>query len=319
MSKPYVLNDENKINNYGFKILNTGISLERFMGNPICLNDHKNNTKDVLGLWKDLKFKGHLFTGTPEFDTQDKDGLEVIRKINAGVIVGTSMGFDFRDEDFVLIDGELVLIKCELKEISFVAVPSNANTIVLYDQKGKALSKEQINELCLSAQNRTINKPQVMKEVIKHLQLSDSASETDVLGAVKDLELKLTAKGQEVIALKSANEKLVQEKELQLKAEFDQELESAVKDGRLDEQGRKPIEEMVATSGFAQGTKLLKALPKRKNIADKLETKQATLSSFDKMSWSELDKGGYLMTLKSDHPEYFKERFKMHFGKEPNQ
>lgn len=319
MSKPYVLNDENKKNNYGFRILNSGISLERFNSNPICLNDHNNNTKDVLGKWKDLKTEGSLFIGTPELDTQDIDGLEVVRKINANIIVGTSMGFDFSDEDFVLLDGELVLTKCELKEVSFVAVPSNANTIVLYDQKGIALSKEQINELCLSAQHRTINKPQEMNQVIKHLQLSDNASETDVLKAVQALEGKLTAKVTEVATLKAEKEALVQERDLKLKDEFNKELEAAVKDGRLDEAGKAPIEEMVQASGYAQGSKLLKALPKRSSIADKLESNQTTLASFEKMSWSELDKGNHLGKLKADHPEYYSERFKKHFGKEPNQ
>ncbi|MDM1093416.1 HK97 family phage prohead protease [Myroides odoratimimus] len=317
--KAYVLNDENKRNNYGFRVLNAGISLERFINNPICLNDHKNNTKDVLGKWKDLKTDGSLFIGTPELDTQDVEGLEVVRKIKADIIVGTSMGFDFSDEDFMMIDGELVLTKCELKEVSFVAVPSNANTIVLYDQKGMALSKEQINELCLSAQNRTINKPQEMNKVIKHLQLSDNATETEVLTAVQALEGRLTAKGQEVATLKAEKEALIQERDLKLKAEFDQELEEAVKDGRLDEDGKAPIQEMVQASGYAQGSKLLKALPKRKTIADKLETKQATLSAFDKMSWSELDKGNHLGKLKADNPDYYKERFVKHFGKEPNQ
>lgn len=317
--KAYVLNDENKRNNYGFRVLNAGISLERFINNPICLNDHRNNTKDVLGKWKNLKINESLLIGTPELNTQDVEGLEVVRKIKADIIVGTSMGFDFRDEDFMLIDGELVLTKCELKEVSFVAVPSNANTIVLYDQKGIALSKEQVNELCLSAQSRTINKLQEMNRVIKHLQLSDNATETEVLTAVQTLEGRLTAKGQEVATLKAEKEALIQERDLKLKAEFDQELEAAVKDGRLDEDGKAPIQEMVQASGYAQGSKLLKALPKRKMIADKIETQQTALAAFDKMSWSELDKGDHLGQLKADHPDYFLERFKKQYGTEPKQ
>ncbi|MGG5507909.1 MULTISPECIES: HK97 family phage prohead protease [unclassified Myroides] len=317
--KSYVLNDETKANNYGFKILNSGISLERFLKNSVCLNDHRNTTKDVLGTWSNLKFEGHLFTGTPEFDTQDVDGLEVVRKILAGTIVGTSLGFDFKDEDFQIIDGELVLTKCELKEISFVAVPSNANTIVLYDQKGHALTQERIKELCLSAQSKPINKEIKMKQVLQHFQLADNATEQEVLVAVKSLEGKLTAKTAENTTLKAEVEKLKQEKTASLKAEFDKELLEAVKDGRLDEAGKAPIEEMVLSSGYDQGTKLLKALPKRISIADKLETQTAALSSYDAMSWSELDKGNHLGKLKANHPEYFRERFKQQFNKEPNE
>ncbi len=317
--KSYILNDETKANNYGFKILNKGISLERFNKNPVCLNDHINKTKCVLGKWEDLKFEEHLLIGTPVFDTRDEDGLEVIRKILAGVIKGTSLGFDFRDEDFELIDGELVLTKCELKEISFVAVPSNANTIVLFDSQGVELTKEKVNELCLSAQEKSINTEIKMKQVLQHLQLSDNSTESEVLEVIKSLEGRLTTKTTEATALKEKVVALEEQKQAQLKAEFDAELLQAVKDGRLDEQGKAPIEEMTLSSGYDKGMKLLKALPKRKNIADKLVSLSATLASFDKMNWAELDKGNHLGTLKADHPDYYKERFVKQFGTEPNE
>lgn len=320
--KPFVLNDETKKNNYGFKVANTGINLERFNENPVCLNDHKNNTNDVLGKWINLKFEGSQFLGSPEFNTKNPEGIEVVRKVQEGILKGCSLGFDFDPDDLQLINGELILTKCELKEISIVAVPSNAKTIMLYDRAtGNPLDDTQIKELCLKAsENNPININNIkMKKVLSHLQLSDNANEDAVLEAVKALEGKLTAKVTEHATLKASYDALVQANEAKLKAEFDAELTQAVKDGRLDEAGKAPIEQMVLSSGYEQGMNLLKVLPKRNPIADKLNTTgaEAQLAAFDKMTWSELDKGNHLATLKADNPQYYKERFKKHFGSEP--
>ena len=317
--KPFVLNDETKKNNYGFKVLNAGIDLERFNQNPICLNDHKNNTKDVLGKWVNLTFEGSQFLGSPEFDTEDEDGKEVVRKVQAGILKGCSLGFDFDPEDFQMIAGELVLTKCELKEVSIVAVPSNAKTIMLYDRAtGTALNDSQIKELCLKATNNPINLTELkMKKVLSHLQLSDNSGEDAVLEAIQALEAKLTAKSNDFDGLKEKHDALVAEQTAKLKADFDAEIAQAVKDGRIDEAGKAPIEEMVLKSGYEQGIKLLKALPVRQPIATQLNTgANGQLSALEKMTWAELDKGNHLATLKADNPELFKQRYKEHFNRE---
>lgn len=317
--RKFVLNDETQTNNYGFRVLNAGIDLSRFKQNPICLNDHRNNTKDVLGTWTNLELKGNEFLGTPEFDTEDAEGKEVVRKVESGKIKGCSLGFDFDKDDFKMIDGQLVLTKCELKEISIVAIPSNSKTIALYDKEGKKLTADDVSTLCLSAKETKINtKDTTMKKVISYLQLSDNSDESAVLTAVQAIEAKLTAKSNDYDALKLKFEEMASKEEAVLKAAYEDELEKAIKDGRIDELGKAPIDAMVLTSGYAQGVGLLKALPKRNSIADRIITPAAQLASFDKMTWSELDKGNHLGKLKADNFEYYKERFVAHFGKEPN-
>lgn len=318
--KPFVLNDENKKNNYGFKVANAGINLERFNQNPVCLNDHKNNTDDVLGKWINLMFEGSQFLGSPEFDTEDPKGKEVVRKVQAGVLKGCSLGFDFDPHDLKLINGELVLTQCELKEISIVAVPSNSKTVMLYDRgTGEALNDTQIKELCLKAsENNPINITDFkMKKVLSHLQLSDNSTEDAVLEVIKSLEGRLTAKTNEFTTLKASHDALVQANEAKLKAEFDTELANAVKDGRLDEAGKAPIEQMVLSSGYENGMNLLKVLPKRESVAGKLNTgASGQLSALEKMTWTELDRSGKSAALKADNPELFKQKYREHFNKE---
>ncbi|WP_312207692.1 HK97 family phage prohead protease [Empedobacter sp.] len=324
MQKSFVLNDENQQNNYGFRVLNAGINLERFRQNPVCLNDHRNNTKDVLGTWIDLKFEGSQFLGSPEFDTNDPEGKEVVRKVEAGKIKGCSLGFDFNPEDFEVINGEVVLTKCELKEISIVAIPSNSKTITLYNTEGKQLSASEIQSLCLSAKEQNFNPKDItMKKVISHLQLSDNSTEVEVLAAIQALELKYTTDTNQLktekAELKAKYDEVIGKQQAELKASYEAERDQAVKDGRIDEAGKAPIDEMVLKSGYEAGLKLLTSLPKRTPIAGKLETPAAQLAALEKMSWDELDKGNHLGKLKADNPDYYAQRFEQQFGKKPNQ
>lgn len=322
MSKeiPFILNDPTTKNSHGFYVDTSGIDLDRFLKNPICLKDHSNKTKDVLGTWINLRVENGILKGTPKFDTKDPEGLEVVRKVENKTIKGSSLGLGIgvNKPAFKEIDGKLTLVASELKEISIVPVPSSGNAIALYDEEGTLLSDEAIQELCLSAQKsqkpfRTEN----MKEVTKHLQLSDDASGEAIVGAIKDIEVKLSDALKERDSYKTKFEGLEKEKTTKLQADFDAELALAKTDGRLDAKGEAALLEL-ADNKLENALTFLMALPKRKSIADKLEDKEATLAAYDKMTWEELDKNEKLADLKLNHTEYYNERFKREFGKEPS-
>ncbi|WP_026315516.1 HK97 family phage prohead protease [Riemerella columbina] len=306
----FIINDETKVNSKGFRVLNDGISLSRFLDNPVCLNNHSNNTKDVLGTWSNLKIEDNYLTATPEFDTEDPDGKEVVRKVNAGKIKACSIGIFIAPDALELINDELVVTKCELFEVSIVAVPANANAIALYNENGEMLSDEEVTSLCLSAKQQQ-SKINTMKQVVAYLQLDTNADETAIINAVKAIEAKLTASETEKATLKAENETLKTAEQNRLKALLIAEVEQAVKDGRLDEAGKAPILEMSHDSAMA----LLKALPKRKSVSEQLKGDESKLAAFDKMSWDELDRGNHLATLKADYPDYFAERKRQQFGK----
>ncbi|MBT0527121.1 HK97 family phage prohead protease [Riemerella anatipestifer] len=306
----FILNDETKINSKGFRVLNSGISLSRFLDNPVCLNNHSNNTKDVLGTWGNVSIDGNFLTASPEFDTEDPDGKEVVRKVNAGKIKACSIGIFIEPNGMELINDELVVTKCELFEASIVAVPSNANAIALYNEKGEILSDKEVTSLCLSAKNNH-SKLNTMKQVIAYLQLDANADETAIIGAVKAIEAKLTASENEKATLKAENEALKKAEDDRKKAILTAEVEQAVKDGRLDEAGKAPILALAHDSAMA----LLKALPKRKSVSEQLKGDEEKLAEFDKMTWDELDKGNHLATLKAQYPDYFEERKRKQFPK----
>ena len=152
MPKPFVFNDQNRTNSYGFRILTAGIDLKRFNDNPVMLDQHYNSTKGVLGKWENIRVEKDLLLGEPIFDLEDDDALKVSRKVEQGFIKSCSMGFLFKPENIEIIGTELIMKACELVECSIVAVPSNANSIRLYAENGELLKDDVVQKLCLALQ-----------------------------------------------------------------------------------------------------------------------------------------------------------------------
>lgn len=152
MPKPFVFNDENQANSYGFRILTAGISLKRFKNNPMMLDQHYNSTSGVLGKWENVTVDKSLLLGEPLFDLEDEVALKISKKVEATFINSCSMGITFKREDLKIIGEELIMTKCELYECSIVAVPSNANSIRLYADSGELLKDDEVKQLCLSLQ-----------------------------------------------------------------------------------------------------------------------------------------------------------------------
>lgn len=313
--KRFGFNDETKKNSYGFYVRTAGISLERFLSNPICLHDHKNDTKNVLGQWGEVKTEGKLLSGIPVFDTEDVEAKEVVRKVQKGILKACSMGISFDPKAMKMIDGKLTLTACELLEVSIVAVPSNANAIVLYSQDGELLTEESVKSLCLSLQKQP-NKHKGMKQITTYLQLAENADEAAVIVAVKEIEAKLSAATAERDSYKQQVADLEAAETARLKADFETEAAAAVKDGRLNADGEAALLEL-ADGKYDKATVLLKALPAQKSISEELKGEEKKLAAYDKMSWDELDKGNHLATLKAEHKEYYEERFEQEFGKKP--
>lgn len=316
----FLVNDERKKNSYGFHVETAGIDLkERFEGNPVCLNDHNNSTKAVLGTWDfaSLKIENGNLSMIPEFDTEDTDGKEVVRKVLAGKLKGCSMGIMFDPKDMVNENGKLILKKCVLFEVSIVAVPSNANSISLFNMNQEPISEKEIKSLCLNLQTANpFENNNTMKILLAHLQLAEGTTEEAVLSAVKAIETQLTTSKNEYTELKTKYDALESQQTAKLQGDYDTLKAAALKDGRIDAAAVTPIEALP----IEKRIDLLNSLPKRNKIADQLNDgdDSSPESKYGKLSWSELDKGNHLTKLKADHPEYYTERYELHFGNKPS-
>ncbi len=316
--KTFILNDETVKNSYGFRVLTAGISLERFAANPVCLNNHSNHTKDVLGAWADVKADGALLTATPDFDTEDTDGKEVVRKVLSGKLKACSIGIIIEPEHVLALEnGDIVVTKCELMEASIVAVPSNANAVVLYSQDGNPLTEQQTKQIVLAAQTAKPftkpDNPDNMKILLSHLQLAEGSTEAAVLEAIKGIEAKLTASKNENVKLQADYDALVKADNDRKAADLSAKIDAAVKDGRIDADAKATFAEL----SYESATKLLATLKPRKPVAEQIDNPADASEKYEKLSFEELRKQNKLAALKAEFPDIYEQKFEEQFGYKP--
>lgn len=154
----FVLNDETKINQFGFRVKNSGLDLTRLKANPVVLDGHINSNWAVIGRLEDFNFEGSLLTAYVVFDEEDARAKEIAGKVERGFLRGCSLGLDpYNMSNFVEApDGVYELTKSEAIELSIVAVPNNANALAvkLYacsDSNIRELLSNEVTEILLSA------------------------------------------------------------------------------------------------------------------------------------------------------------------------
>ncbi len=318
--KTFVFNDQNQTNSYGFRILTSGISLKRFSKNPMMLNDHWNSTRSVLGKWANWRVEKDLLLGEPVFDVDDPDAAKVAGQVDREFINSCSMGITFKREDLKIIGTELIMEKCELYEVSIVAVPSNANSIRLYAENGELMKDEDVQKLCLSLapsteipteeleQNLELNNPNNMKKItlsvaaLVALSFDTKTPEQDV-DAVEAAVLKLSQDNAQlqakVLAFETAAENAAELAVTEMVA-------LAVKQGKISAT-KKPDFEKLGRADLALLTSTLEGIPAKVSLtADVAPTGVAGVST--KADFQKLVLAAQL-AFKTDHPDEYKKLF----------
>lgn len=249
---PFVLNDENKVNSYGFRIKNSGIDLARFKSNPVMLDDHWDSARCVLGKWNEIQANGATLTAVPEFDKEDADAAKIAGKVERGFIKACSMGILFNPADMQYdMDGTKVLNKCELIEVSIVAIPSNANAIRLFQktENGNELMTPDQVKVCLSAisdptqkfkQENTMKKVFLSTAALIALALTDkydAATGIDqslVDDGITKLKAELEAVKGDLKAKETALKTITDQAATAKKLAIENKVDNAIKEGRFD-------------------------------------------------------------------------------------
>jgi phage head maturation protease len=303
MPKPFVFNDQNQANSYGFRILTAGISLKRFNKNPMMLNQHWNSTWAVLGKWENLKVEKDLLLGEPLFDIDIEEGLKVSGQVDRGFINSCSMGITFKREDLKIIGTELIMEKCELYECSIVAVPSNANSIRLYAETGELLKDDEVKQLCLSLQPvnelETLYKNQKLEfntidmkkitlslAVLTALSFDKATPEVDV-ETVEAAVLKLS---NENAVLKAKQLALETAAETAQEKAIDEMVNLAITEGRIPATKKEDFVNLAKTNFELAKTTIFSIPPKvtlSNQIVPGATTSVATKADFQKLSFDE--------------------------------
>lgn len=308
MPKTFILNDESKVNIYGFRVLNKGIDLTRFNANPVMLNDHWMNNNYVLGLWKNIRVEGTQLLAEPEFDQEDDEAKKIEGKVERGFIKGASMGISFdRSAMEMDIAGNYMLTSCELIEASIVAVPANANALKLFASSGQVLTESEVK---LSIQEISLhkNQSQTMKKIalsvaaLSALCLSQQPNEDEV-GVISSGIEKLKS---DLDAAKAKNVELEAKLTAQAKAQATSLVADAIKSGKLTAEGKEHWEKM-ATDDFAMASAILATMPTKQSLNAQVSNTDAagvkTMDDFEKLS---LEKQ---LAFKNEHPEAYAKLF----------
>jgi len=301
MAKPFVFNDETKVNDRGFILLNSGIDLTRFKDNPVML--HQHDPEKVVGRWENWRIEGTKLLADPVFDEGDEDAKKVMGKVDRNFLKGASPWIIPLEAELREIPGLgylAVVTKSELMEASIVSVPSNALSLRLSSREGKVLETNE--DIKLAIAQITINKNQP-EEMNKTTLTAEAAA---VLAVTPDAE------GQ---ALSAAIMKLSAEKktaEDALKARISAEakalVEGAITEGRLTAD-KKDSFIKLAESDFAQAKDLISAMPPKTTLSSQVNNKEKKSDEdrqgWDYMKWAKEDPKG-LTKLSAEKPEEFK-------------
>ena len=319
MPKPFVFNDQNQANSYGFRILTAGISLKRFRKNPMMLNQHWNSTWAVLGKWENLKVEKDLLLGEPVFDVDDEEALKASGKVDRGFINSCSMGITFKREDLKIIGTELIMEKCELYECSIVAVPSNANSIRLYAENGVLLKDDEVKQLCLSIQpvneldipneNQTLEfntidmkKITLSLAVLTALSFDKATPEVDV-EAVEKAVLKLSTENAE---LKAEKLKLEAAAETAQEKSIEEMVNLAITEGRIPATKKDDFVNL-AKANFELAKSTIASIPAKVSLSNQIvpgaTTTVTTKADFQKLSLDEQ------LAFKANNAEEYKKLF----------
>lgn len=184
MTHKFIINDENIVNEYGYRVMTDGIDTKQFMRNPVVLYMHTRGTKgnEVIGrVIKLEKQKGQLIAEV-EFDTEDKFAKKIAGKVERGFIKMSSIGADViatsSDKKDVL-KGQIfeTVTKSKLVELSIVDIGANDNALKL----NKGNKRIKLNRI--KTENMSI------KTIALALGMSEDTKENDVLAQVQKIKL----------------------------------------------------------------------------------------------------------------------------------
>lgn len=303
----FVLNDESKVNSYGFRVLNTGIDLRRFKTNPVMLNQHYNSISYVLGYWENIRIDGSKLIADSKFDLEDEATKSVAGKVDRGFIKSCSMGITFNREYMKANpDGAYILEKCELMEASIVAVPSNANALTLYAETGELLEEKEIK---LSLQNLKTDIKITKENNMEKFILSPAALTALGLQNADDATAVSTAIGKLIAnydAAKLAHTALQAESDNRVKAQAEVLVNGAIAEGKLSADMKDEFIQMaIATPALA--TKVIAGMPGKKSLAGTVNNKEAGAvksdEDFQKLSLTEQ------LEFKTERPDEYKKIF----------
>ena len=229
------------------------------------------------------------------------------------------------EADFVKNEnGELVLKKCELMEVSIVAVPSNANSVALYHSNGIQMTEKEIKNLTLSLGAATPPNPENFNQdnnsTMKKIQLSVLAfvalgfakttkevDEAELDEAVLGLKAKIDENELELKKVKADLQAYKDAEKLALEGKITLAVDTAVKEGRITADLAQTYKDLGAQN-FELMTKTLESFPKKVDLKAGVTTPSGTTEPMTEENFQKLSTEAQL-AWKEANPEEYKKLF----------
>lgn len=316
----FILSDETVKNSYGFYISTSGISLDRFNANPVMLSNHTLSNENVIGSWQDIEVEGTQLLAVPNFDTEDDKAKLIAGKIERGFIKGASIGITFDREHLKLVGDNIYLTKCELYEASIVPVPSNQNSLRLYNHEGQIIKEDEVKQLCLSLSDQVtekLNTKNNMKKIILSvaalMALGFKDQPNDGLDA-SDVEAKILGLSQDNAALKSKNDALElaartakEAADAKAKADATAKVDLAITQGKLPADKKDAFVQLGITSPDVLDSTLA-AIPAKQDFAAGVTVPAGTTAAPEVKTMDDFQKLSLeaQLAFKANNPEAYK-------------
>lgn len=325
-TKSFVLCDES-VNTYGFRMLMSGGDIEQFKKNPVMFYNH-DEWDAPIGRWENIRIEGGKLLADPIFDEEDEQGRKISGKVERDFLRASSISLrviETSDDPDVMLPGQKLptVTRWAAREASIVGIGANHNALRLFDENDQLIQESDIAKLFDNHAVIPRKKQSNMdKEVFQILNLSENASEAEILKAVKTLNAaKLQAEQDKA---KVEGEKKALADKLQLvedtakaikKNEAEQLVDAAIREGKLNASAKKETLEFF-DNNFDAAKKMIEGIPGYKSIESRM--KDGDKSELEKLSdktWDQLDKSGELQVLKDKYPTEYEKKFAEKFPK----
>lgn len=289
----FVLNDETKVNSYGFRVLNAGIDLSRLQGNPVMLDFHYDSNQAVLGKWANIRIEGSLLKADADFDIEDENAKKIAGKVERGYIKGASLGLLFNRQDMKPeADGSaFVLEKSEAIEASICPIPSNANALKLYaSDTHKLLSSDEI-KLSLSqlpTQFQQSNMKKLMLSLAALTALGYNEQPNDDEQSLARLSADIEGIKKQLDAEKTARQTLQKTVDDAASLAAETLVNDAIKAGRFGAD-KKDTFLSLAKTNLAQAKEIIEAMPAKASLSAMIEKPKDQKLAADRADWTYMD------------------------------
>lgn len=303
MQTSFILSDET-INERGYRILTSGIDLERFQKNPIMLWMHRRDDgydfSQVLpiGKWDNVRVEDGKLMADPVFDQKDNFAKLIQYKVEQGIVKGASIGIrtvEISDDPKFIEKGQTrsTVTKCELYEASIVDIPANKNTVQLFsDGASNEIPLLINNEMADKKDEKQItfkNEADLMTFMSEKFGLEPKAENTKTKNPPKEDELKFKNESSLLTWIKEKFGLQPKAKQTETEEDLTSEEDETENSEELDETEDETTEENAADpkdqeiAELKGQVEILKKAPgaQNKKAVTKTDSKQGASNSFE--------------------------------------